>query len=167
MQITIGSTVINFPESANNPNWADQIILFAQAVESALSSLVGEFDIPQRVMNIDALINTGSFTDITDGVVPLSLPSVAFPASGARAAHIKYAFYRKTDDNIFVETGVLLAVYDGAWTWSKDAVGTEEPSSIEFNITNPGQVQFKFNTSLSGINPEGRITYSAEVLKQS
>jgi hypothetical protein len=178
MLITIGNTVINFPESANNPNWADQVILFAQAVESTLAGIVSDFDIPQRVMNFDLNPSPTVFTPITDGVTPLQFPTAIFPASGVRAAFIKYAIYRKSDTELATEAGSITAIYNGSsWTWNDDGVGSNsfsgansaKASGVEFNITAAGQVEMKFNsgTALTGTNQIARITYSAQTLKQS
>jgi hypothetical protein len=37
ISITIGNTIINFPDSASDPNWAAPVIEFVQAVEDALT----------------------------------------------------------------------------------------------------------------------------------
>ena len=43
--IVIQGTVIEFPTSGESPNWAPAIVEFAEAVEAALQSVLGDFDV--------------------------------------------------------------------------------------------------------------------------
>lgn len=161
--ITIGSTVINFPESAGNPNWADQVIQFAQAVESVLATLTGPFDVPQKIMNIDSS-DVLTNQDVSDGVTPLSFSVAAFPASGTRSCFIRYSVFRTSTNGTFVEAGNIVGVYNGStWVHSVDKVGDAQ---ITFTIDTTGQVKFT-TTAIGGTGYQGRITYVAQGLKQS
>lgn len=80
-QITIQNTVIDFPDSAQSPNWSEPVIAFAEAVELALASVVGPYDVPSQVLNIDAY-NPGTDIEIT---------ALNFPSSEVRSAFIRYA----------------------------------------------------------------------------
>lgn len=164
-QITIGSTIIDFPSSARNPNWAEPVIQFAQAVADALSLVVGPFDINPRVMNINNYNNVTNQA-LTDGISPCSFAIDAdYQNPGTRSAFIRYAVYRKTDslDNI-VETGTIIGLFTGStWLYSIDKIGDAQ---ISFIVDSLGQVRFT-TTAISGSNHVGRITYGAQGLKQN
>lgn len=150
-QITIGSTIIDFPDSAQAPNWAPALIEFAQAVAGALQGFVGPFDVAPQTFVIDAQ-NPGSNIDI---------PGLTFPPSDVRAAFIRYTVHRTTDTNEVNEMGELWAVYNdtnGNWDFSQQK---SQDALIEFNITNVGQVQLTTST-LAGTNHEGFITFAAQ-----
>ena len=152
--ITIGSTIIDFPSSADAPNWAPAIIEAFQAVEAALQGFVGPFDVAPQTFVIDAY-NPGNNIDI---------PGLTFPPSDVRAAYIRYTVHRSTDSNEVNEQGELWAVYNdtnGIWDFSEVK---SDNASIEFNITNVGQVQFS-TTTIAGLNHEGFITFTAQSLQ--
>lgn len=163
MQINIGNTIINFPSSSANPNWAGQVILFAQAVESALSQIVGAYDIPQRTMDLNGKFNT-STQDVTDEFVPLQ-----FSGTAVRAAFIKYSIQATSGLNYIAEAGTMTAVYTGSdWVITNEFVGSNSNgdtlgANVTFSITATGQVQFKFNSPLTG-TPTGKLLYSAQTL---
>lgn len=164
--ITIGNTVIDFPTSTNDPNWSPPIIEFAQAVQDALASVVGPFDVPPSIMNIDAY-DTVSDQPVTDTVNPLTFPTVAFPGNGVRGAFIRYTVYRNSTATTVTEIGTLSVVHNPAstpvWEIQRDYVGD---ASITFSIDSTGLVKFS-TTSIGGISHVGRITYVAQALKQS
>lgn len=173
-QIIIGSTVIDFPESAGNPNWADKVIQFAQAVESVLATLTGPFDVPQKIMDIDAYDIVGTTDlqngelltgqEVSDGVTPLAFPISVFPAEGTRACFIRYSVFRTSTIATKAEAGSIIAIFNGTtWSYHKDKVGD---ANITFGIDTSGQVKFA-TTSIGGLNHQGRITYVAQGLKQS
>jgi hypothetical protein len=152
--ITIGSTIIDFPSSAESPNWAPALIAFAQAVSEALQSFVGPFDVAPQTFVIDAY-NPGSNIDI---------PGLTFPPSNVRAAFIRFTVHRETSTNEANEAGDILAVYNntnGNWDFS---VVSGAEASIVFNITNIGQVQFTTST-IAGTSHEGFITFAAQALQ--
>lgn len=157
--ITIQSQVINFPDSGTSPNWASSVTQFAQAVEDALSSVVGPFDVGSQIQIIDAS-NPGTNVNLTN---------LNFPISTVRGAFIRYSVSRTTNSTSAFESGNLMVVYnpDGSigskWEMVRDYVGDGQ---ITFNITDTGQVQFS-TTALAGINHEGRISFVAQALLQS
>lgn len=151
--ITIQGNIIEFPTSADSPNWASAIVDFAQAVEDALSGLAGTYDVAPQVYTISSDIN--SATDV---------PLLSFPTANVRGAFIRYALYRTSNTTTEVECGNLEVVYNtgaGSWQISRDAVGTN--STVTFTITNTGQVQFE-STAIGGTYSTGKLTYSAQAM---
>lgn len=166
ISITIGNTVIDFPTSASDPNWAPPVIEFALAVQDALAILVGPFDVPPTVMIIDPY-DVVTDQPITDTVNPLAFPVVAFPGNGPRGAFIRYTVFRTSTATTVTEIGQLSVVYNPAsvptWEIQRDYVGD---AHITFTIDSTGQVKFS-TTTIGGISHVGRITYVAQALKQS
>lgn len=159
-QILISGEIINFPNSGASPNWAPAVIQFAQAVESALESVVGPFDITPQVYVMSSNVNTD-----------VNVPNLAFPVSNVRGAFIRYSVYRQTDnplpaDTTLSESGTITTTYNpngttnNKWAITREYVGDAQ---ITFTITDTGQVTFS-TTSLAGTNHVGRITYAAQAL---
>lgn len=157
--IVIQGTEIDFPNSGGSPNWAPAVIEFAQAVEDAIASAIGEFDVPTQVLNIDAS-NPASDVDIT---------ALAFSINDVRGADIFYSVFRETDSTSAVESGHLTIVYnpDGAvsnkWEITREYSGPG--AEISFDVTDTGQVQYT-TTALAGINHTGQISFYARALPQ-
>lgn len=161
--INIQGTIIEFPDSGQSPNWAPPLIEFAQAVEQALSSVAGPFDIPPQIYVMVSNVNSN-----------VNIPNLSFPTSNVRSAFIRYAVYRQTDnpnpaDTTLAEGGSMQVTYNpngpvgNKWEISRDYTGDAQ---ITFNITDVGQVQFS-TTSLAGSNHEGTLTYTAQSLLNS
>ena len=149
--INIKGTPIEFPSTGESPNWAPAVIEFAQAVENAILSAVGPYDIPPQVFNLTSDTNTN--LDVTD---------LNFPTSAVRSAYIKYSVIRIGSSTV-TEAGNIMTVYDGSsWTLTRDYVGD---ANCEFNITTTGQVQITTST-LSGYT-SGKVSFSAQALEQS
>ena len=149
--ITIQGTPIEFPSSGESPNWAPAVIEFAQAVENAILSAVGPYDIAPQVFNLVSDVNTN--TDITD---------LNFPTSAVRAGYINYSVIRIGSSTVS-EAGQITVVYDGSdWTLTRDYVGDAD---CTFNITTTGQVQITTPT-LAGYS-SGKVSFSAQTLQQS
>lgn len=166
ISITIAGTQIDFPQSAQDPNWSSGVISFAEAVEDALAGVVGAYDIGQRIMNIDAY-DVVSNQNVTDGVRPLNFPVAAFPSSGVRGATVSYAIYRKSTTATLTEYGTLYLVYNPdaspVWEMSREYTGN---ANITFDITSTGQVRFT-TVTIGGASHVGRITYTAKSLEQA
>lgn len=156
--ITIQGTIIDFPDSAQSPNWADPIIQFAQAVEAALETVAGPFDIAPQLYLMVSNVNTD-----------VSLTNLSFPTSNVRGARITYTVFRTTTTNTVAEEGNIDIVYnpDGPtgnkWEISREKTGD---ALVTFSITDTGQVQFS-STVLAGLNHQGNIGYTAKALLQS
>lgn len=155
--INIQGTIINFPESAQSPNWADPIIQFAEAVAAALQSVAGPFDVPPQIFVMTSNANTD-----------VSLPSLAFPTSDVRGATIMYTVFRTTTTDTAYEEGHIEVVYNpdnpigNKWDISREYTGD---GKITFSITDNGQVQFT-SALLPGLNHVGSIGYTAKSLLQ-
>lgn len=153
VEIIIQNKVIEFPESGASPNWAPAVIAFAQAVEAALASVVGGFDVAPQVQNIDAS-NPATDVDITN---------LNFPPVSVRSATIFYAVNRATDSAMAVEGGNLNIVYNAnnpannKWELAQYKTGE---GFITFSITDTGQFQYTTQT-LAGANHTGNITFRA------
>lgn len=160
-QISIQNTIIDFPESAQSPNWSESLIQFATAVELALASVVGPYDVPSQILNIDAY-NPGTNVEIT---------ALNFPSSEVRAAFIRYAVYRETSVTSTYEAGTLDIAYNpngpvnNKWEIVRES-GAGGDGQIEFIISDVGQMYFT-TTTLSGINHVGNLTFVAQSVLQS
>lgn len=157
--IKIQNQVIEFPESAASPNWAPALVEFAQAVEAALASVVGGFDVAPQVQNID-IHNPGINIDITE---------LNFPVVNVRSATIYYSVYRKTDSAEVAEGGTIEITYvEGnpalnKWEFLQSSAGD---AKISFLVTDLGQLQFTTET-LPGLNHTGFISFRAIALENN
>lgn len=154
--ITIQGTVIQFPSDADSPDWSPAVIQFAQLVATALSGVVGPYDVAPYVYTMVADTNTN-----------VALPNLTFPDSAVRAAFIRYSVSRSNSSSENDEAGNIVVVYNtlaGTWEMIQSKVGITD---ITFSIANDGQVQFS-STGIGGTSPIGTISYKAEaVLQQS
>lgn len=156
--IQIGSTIIEFPDSGEQEDWAPSITAFALAVEAALNLVVGPFDVAPQLLTIDAY-NPGTNID---------MPNFAFPVSDVRAVHIVYSVFRNTSLVTAAETGTLEIVYNpnaapgSKWEKSREGTGI---AFIDFNVTDVGQVTFT-TTAIAGASHVGSLTYIAKALLQ-
>lgn len=156
--INIQGTIIQFPSSSASPNWAPEVIKFAQAVEGALAGVAGAFDVPPQTFDISAS-NPG--TNVVIG--PLN-----FPTSSVRSAFITYAVYRTADTptTVVSETGNIIVLYDtsaGTWLLEQDFIGDGQ---ITFIISNTGQMSYS-TTQIGTINHTGTLTFSAKAVLQN
>lgn len=158
-QITIGSTIVDFPDSAASPNWSEAIIQFAELVALQLSISTGTYDVPAQSFTLDAY-NTAS---------NINIPALSFPTSAVRAVFMRYTVYRETDSANADEAGDIIAVYNPnnsvGLKWTVSQVKTSGGAQIEFNVTDLGQFQFS-TTALSGSSHTGKITFEARALEQ-
>lgn len=157
--INIQGTIIDFPDSAAAPNWAEAIDQFANAVAGALGSVVGAFDVAAQALIIDPY-NPGTNVDIA---------ALSFPVSTVRSAFIRYAVFRQTSTNSVYESGELLVVFNpfgptgNKWEISQRLVGDGQ---IRFSITDAGQVQFT-TIAIAGSSHTGKLTFVAQSILQS
>ncbi len=158
--INIGGSIINFPASAQSPNWAEPIIQFAEAVQQALSTIAGPYDVSPQIYTMVSNVNTN-----------VSLPSLAFSTTFVRGAIISYTVYRNTTGTgaqTLAEIGQLEIVYNpngptnNKWEISNEHTGM---SGVTFTVTDQGQVQFS-STFISGLDYTAYIGYTAKSLQQ-
>lgn len=160
--ITISGQVIDFPDTAQSPDWSPAVIQFAEAVANLLNSISGPFDIPSQAFNIDAY-NPGS---------NVSIPGFAFPTANVRAAFIRYSVYRNTTGSgatTASEAGTMIIVYNpngmvgNKWEVIRNYAGI---AGISFTVLDTGQVQFT-TTTMTGVSHTGQINFVAQSLLQS
>lgn len=161
--INIQGTIISFPSSAESPNWAPAVDQFAQAVEGALASVVGAFDVAPQALIIDAY-NPGT---------NINIAALSFPISTVRSAFIRYAVYRTTSNDLAGESGEISIFYNPAgpngnkWELAQSILsGISGNGRITFNITDSGQIQFS-TTALTGSSHSGKLTFVAQSILQS
>lgn len=158
--INIQGSIINFPDSAQSPNWAPPIIQFAEAVAQALSTIVGPYDVSPQIYTMVSNVNTN-----------VALPSLTFSTTFVRGAIITYTVYRNTTGigaQTLAEVGTLEIVYNpngptnNKWEISDEHTGM---SGVTFSVTDQGQVQFS-STDITGLDYTGFIGYTAKALQQ-
>ena len=159
--ITIQGTEIEFPESGESPDWGEAVVEFAEAVEDALASVAGTFDVPPQTLNIDAQNPTSTNVDI---------PNLSFSTASVRAAFITVAVYRDTSTTTVSEAFDIITVYNpengSGLKWSLSVSSVGDDSLTTFNITDVGQVQFT-TTALGGTGHTGLITYTGKAVLNS
>lgn len=154
--LTIQGKIIDFPSSAQSPNWASALVEFAEAVEAALDGVAGDYDVAPEILTISSDVNT-----------LVDIETLSFPTANVRGAFIRYAFERSSDTTTEVETGSLDIIYNddtGSWQSSREAVGTD--TGLTFTVTNTGQVQYS-TTAIGGTFVSGALTYTAQALLKS
>lgn len=175
IQITISGTTIEFPSSAQAPNWAPALIEFAQLVESALIAVSGPFDVSPQTIPI---VNNGIKTNIQ---------VLLFTSSLVKSVVIKYAFQRQMETSVGsgiynkqFETGTLNLVSDTSnpvsqgWKIQRDFIGNttpvENPSGtisegLMFYVDNSGQVSYDASIMVGAPGTyTGVLTITAQAL---
>jgi hypothetical protein len=148
--IVIQGTTIDFPSTAQSPDWSESVIQFAQAVETALKSAVGTYDVSPQIQNL---------TNASDIIISLSfLPSVV------RSATIFYSVYRKSDTPLeLTEQGTLEINYDMTRTagslWEMVRM-FESDARISFSVSDLGQVSYS-KEAISGNETDSIISFRA------
>jgi len=151
--IQIQNRTIVFPESGASPNWAPAMVEFAQAVEDALATVTGGFDVAPQLQSIDSS-NPGVDVDIT---------ALTFSPLDVVKATIEYAVFRSTTTSQVAEGGILEIVYNSTnpatnkWEITRDFAGDGQ---ISFSITDAGQIQYT-TTTISGSSHTGFISFRA------
>ena len=170
VQINIGGTIIEFPSSAQSPNWAPALIEFAQVVEASLSGIVGPYDIAPQVMDI---LNDGA-----EHSVQTPAASLSFPTATVRSANIRYSIYRNNDANeTHAEAGTMTVVYNtesASWEIQRDFAGNVTPvggpgattSGVTFRIDSNGQIYYSADI-LSPTGYVGKLSFAAQALLQT
>lgn len=158
--LTINAQVIEFPESAESPNWAPALIQFAEAVQQALAISIGTYDVAPQAFDL-ASFNAATDVDITN---------LSFPTDAVRAVFIRYSIFRTTDSNTIYEAGDMIAMYNpnnsvnNKWTLSTGNK-TGSGGQLIFKVTDSGQFRFD-STALAGTNHAGKLIFDARSLEQ-
>ena len=162
--ITIVGTPIQFPSSGQDPNWAPAVIQFAELVATALSGIVGTYDVPPQGQDI-------SGASFNPTVSPVAISALNFPTTEVQAVFVKYAIYRTASapTTAVSEAGELIATYDPSrspgslWEVTRTSDGN---AGATFTVSDTGQ----FFLSLSQIGTTshvGKIVFSAVTLLQN
>jgi hypothetical protein len=159
--ITISGTPIEFPDTAQSPDWSAAVILFAQTVADSINAVKGPYDISTQPFVIDTYPNNSN----------VILTNLAFSPSAVRAAYIRYSVYRIDSLNAPVaESGQIIIVYNSSnpvnnkWEIVQERVGD---AKISFKVEDNGQ--FYFSTAALGgtlASHQGKITFGATALSQ-
>lgn len=159
LTITIQGTPITFPVAGSSPQWAEAVDQFAQAVEGALNSVTGAFDVAPQALIIDAF-NPGT---------NIPIAALSFPTASVRSAFIRYAVFRSTNTTSVYESGELEIVYNpngpinNKWEVAQRLVGNGD---ITFSVTDTGQVEFS-TIAIAGSSHTGQLTFVAQSILQS
>lgn len=159
--ITIGTTLIEFPNSGASPLWSEAIIQFAQAVATQLQSQNSPFDIAATVQTLTS--NSNIAINLTGNGSNLS-----FPSSSVRAFTFNYAIYRFTSTSSIVDTGVVTGVYNTTtlgWELQHEFSGDVQSDGTAWNtfdINSSDQLLLTTIALPSGTyNATSTISYSA------
>ena len=156
---TINGTSYEFPQNNEDPNWAQDVTAWGEAVTTAI----------QDLLNASDLI-VGSEVIGNDVVSATPLTDLVFSPDTIRAAHISYSVYRRSDANPTgnYETGIIYTIYDtegspgSLWGIGYNKIGA---AGIEFNITDFGQVTYT-TSDIDSTGYTGKITYSVKLFTQ-
>lgn len=156
-RINIGGTIINFPNSGTDANWAPAVIEFAQAVADVLASIASPFDISPRVQILTS-----------DNNINININSVTFPSGSVRAFLFSYAIYRVNDTMALAETGSIYGVYDtlnSTWSLNHQFEGEKQSSGQPYHTFIMSGDQMQLSTVAIGGSYDSnnsKISYSAK-----
>lgn len=157
--LTISGQVIQFPSTAQNPDWSEAVIQFAQAVTAALQGVAGPFDVSPQTFTLDSYNPSG---------VNVTIPLLSFPVSNVRSVLINYSLIRTTTTTTVADAGTLQLLYNPSnsvgnkWEIARDGED-DTRGAITFSVTDAGVVQFA-TTAISGFSHMGALNYSAKAL---
>lgn len=157
--LTVNGTSYEFPENNDDPNWAQDVTAWAEAVSDSVTDLLAASD-----------LIVGSESINNNAAVAVSLTDLVFSPSTIRGAHISYTVYRASTDQISgnIETGIIYLMYDtdadpgSKWIMGQTRIGN---AGILFSVTDFGQVQYT-TTDIDSIGYVGKITYSVKLFTQ-
>ena len=164
-KITIGSNVIDFPNTGSDAVWSEPVVEFAVAVEETLSGITNAFDINPNVYDLPTTMDpiTG-YESIDD--------SLFFDSGEIRSFVFTYSINRigaGVSGKYIYETGTVTGVFNedpginGGWKINQEFVGDKLPNGSLYN-------KFRINNGLLEIKLEdigataGKISCSAKTL---
>jgi hypothetical protein len=155
--LTILGTTYQYPESGENPNWAQGPTEWAVAVTNVINSFVGAGDILET-----------SFAIANNVVTLTNINGLALDPGTVRASNVDYSVYRTSTSNPSgnAEEGTLFLIYDDSaasgakWLLSQRKDGE---AGIVFSITDAGQIQFT-TTDIGSAGYSGIIKFRAKSL---
>lgn len=156
--LVIAGTTFNYPQSGQDPNWAEEASSWAVAVTEVLNTLLGPGDILQTSVAIE------------DGIsVATNINGLLFDSGTVRAANVNYTIYRTSAGEPWghAETGVLYLVFDDDESIGKKWSLTQGPKNgdagVAFSIGDDGQIQY-ISTTIGIGGYSGTIRFSAKAL---
>lgn len=157
IELVIQGTTYEIPSSGEDPNWAEGLLAWIQAINETVNLLLGPDDILPRSANL-----------LNNQAAPVLIRGFFFNPATVRAANIQYTIFRKTDSTTVVENGEILLNYSAdapvneKWKISQDRNGN---SQILFTITDDGQFYYT-SSNLVGANYTGILKFQAKALSQ-
>lgn len=157
-RIKIGTTVIDFPNSGTDANWAPAVDAFAIAVEKNFASVITAFDVSPRVEYLQYDANTN-----------LEVPSASFNHLSVRGFTFNYSIYRTNNVLTISEIGVVLGHYDPAngWNLSHTFSGQRQSDGEQYHTFAMSGDQLTLTTVAIGgsyDSSKSEISYSAKAL---
>lgn len=163
VRLTVGTQVIDFPSSGQDPNWAPAVIQFAQAVTDQLSSIASQFDISPRVQILT--------TDANSNIV---VNSVVFPSGSVRSFTFNYAIYRTNGSGggttTLAENGTVSGVYKtttATWALQHEFDGVRQSGGLPYHTFSMSGDQLLLSTVAIGGAYDGtnsKISYGASTI---
>jgi hypothetical protein len=160
VKITIGSTVINFPSSGTDANWAEAVEDFAVAVQDQLNSVGLPFDVSPQVIPIN---ESGQQT----------LTATNFPDAVVRAFTFNYSTYRISTTANTIEVGTVIGVFNPSnnnWTLQHEFAGDKQPNGESYIVFDMDNDSLRMTiTSIGGTydTVNSKISFSAKTLPVS
>lgn len=170
-KIIIDTTVIDFPQSGTDANWAPAVVEFAEAVEASLAKIGTAYD---KAPRIELLPETSNGSTIT-------LKDSYFPKEFVRSFIFNYSVYRRSDNSLVipldnsmtvVEQGTFTAIYDdklAQWLWEQNFVGSTQNSGVGYNLFEMDNSADSVKLTLTAITgtydeTNSKISWSAKAL---
>jgi hypothetical protein len=158
-QIIIQGTPINFPNDGASPDWSPAIIQFAESVATALSNVVGTYDVsPQQFI----------LTNIPNDV-STSVPNLSFSPDVVNGAIVTYSIQRITSSVTVSETGMLTCDYNPTntpgelWQLVRESDGN---SNVTFTMSDEGQISITLS-ALAGTPGPSFVSYYGKAIQNS
>lgn len=155
--LVVAGTTYLYPESGEDPNWAQGPTEWAVAVTEALATLIGPGDILSTTFAIDNNIS-----------VATNINGLLFDSGTIRAANVSYTIYRTSTANPagHSETGTILLTFDDSapvnekWKMTQTQNGD---AGVPISITDAGQAQY-MSTDIGATGYVGTIVFTAKAL---
>lgn len=153
-KLVIGTEEFEFPIQGSNPDYAEEVSDWAQAVTDALSTVQQPNDVTRTQATILNNITT-----------PATINGFQFDVTEVRSINSEYLITRTTDVPAvnLVESGFIEGNFDGS-TWSI-AIRSLSNAGVNFDITNSGQITYT-SSNLTGTNYKGTILFRAKVFNE-
>lgn len=159
ISLLVNGTSYEYPIPGEDPNWGAGATDWAEAVTSALNTLLAPGDILETTFSIDNNIS-----------VETNINGLLFDPGTIRAANVDYAIYRTSTGTPSgnAETGVIKLIYDDSaavnskWKLAQNIDGS---AGVTFSVNDAGQVQYK-STDIGAPGYSGVIKFRAKTLQK-